>query len=89
MKDIYYCSSVQTQLFKFNTRSNFKNYIDIDNLDYLPEGTIGPGNLPTEPRARPTVGRSLGTHSASYRISNCTQPSMQNSIKLALFFTVP
>ena len=35
MKNIYYCSSVQTQLFKFNTRSHFKNYIDIDNLDYL------------------------------------------------------
>ena len=40
MKNIFYCSSVQTQLFKFNTRSNFKNYIDIDNLDYLPEGEI-------------------------------------------------
>ena len=40
MKDIYYCSSVQTQLFKFNTRSHFKNYIDIDNIDYLPDGGI-------------------------------------------------
>ena len=40
MKDIYYCSSVQTQLFKFNTRSHFKNYIDIDNIDYLPDGEI-------------------------------------------------
>ena len=40
MKNIFYCSSVQTQLFKFNTRSNFKNYIDIDNLDYLPQGEI-------------------------------------------------
>ena len=40
MKNIFYCSSVQTQLFKFNTRSHFKNYIDIDNLDYLPQGEI-------------------------------------------------
>ena len=40
MKNIYYCPSVQTQLFKFNTRSHFKNYIDIDNIDYLPDGEI-------------------------------------------------
>ena len=40
MKNIFYCSSVQTQLFKFNTRSNFKNYIDIDNLYYFPEEEI-------------------------------------------------
>ena len=38
MKNIFYCSTVQTQLVKFNTRSNFKNYIDIDNIDYLPDG---------------------------------------------------
>ena len=26
--------------FKFNTRSLFQDYIDIDNLEYLPEGDI-------------------------------------------------
>ena len=40
MNNIFYCSNVQSQIFKFNTRSNFKNYIDIDNLDYLPDGDI-------------------------------------------------
>ena len=40
MNNIFYCSNVQLQTFKFNTRSHFKNYIDIDNLDYLPDGDI-------------------------------------------------
>ena len=40
MKNIIYCSNVQKHLFKLNTRSYFKNYIDIDNLDYLPDGDI-------------------------------------------------
>ena len=40
MKSMFSCSNVQTQLFKCNTMSNFKNYIDIDNLDYLPDGDI-------------------------------------------------
>ena len=40
MRNIFYYSNVQKNLFKFNTRSNFKNYIDIDNLDYLPDGDI-------------------------------------------------
>ena len=40
MKNIIYCSNVQKHLFKLNTRSHFKNYIDIDNLDYLPDGDI-------------------------------------------------
>ena len=40
MNNIFFCSNVQLQTFKFNTRSNFKNYIDIDNLDYLPDGDI-------------------------------------------------
>ena len=40
MNNIFCCSNVQTQLFKFNTRSHFINYIDIDNLDSLPDGDI-------------------------------------------------
>ena len=40
MKNIIYCSNVQKHLFKLKTRSYFKNYIDIDNLDYLPDGDI-------------------------------------------------
>ena len=40
MKNLFYCSSVQKELFDFNTRSLFQNYIDIDNLEYLPKGDI-------------------------------------------------
>ena len=40
MRNIFYFSNVQKNLFKFNTRSNFKNYVDIDNLHYLPDGDI-------------------------------------------------
>ena len=40
MKNLFYCSSVQKELFDFNTRSLFQNYIDIDNLEYLSEGDI-------------------------------------------------
>ena len=40
MNNIFYCSNVQLQTFKFNTRSHFKNYVDIDNLNYLPDGDI-------------------------------------------------
>ena len=40
MWNIFYFSNVQNNLFKFNTRSNFKNYIYIDDLDYLPNCDI-------------------------------------------------
>ena len=40
MKNIFYCSSVQKDIFSDNARSKFKNYIDIDNLRYLPKGPI-------------------------------------------------
>ena len=40
MKNIFYCSSVQKDIYAFNTRSMFQNYIDIDNLQYLPDGEI-------------------------------------------------
>ena len=43
MKNIFYCSNVQKDLFASNTRSMFKNYIDVDNLDYLPNGEIEVG----------------------------------------------
>ena len=40
MKNLIYCSSVQKELFTFNTRSLFQNYINIDNLEYLPRDEI-------------------------------------------------
>ena len=40
MKNLIYCLNVQNYIFKFNTQSMFQNYIDIDNLEYLPEGDI-------------------------------------------------
>ena len=40
MKNIFYCSSVQKDIYAFNTRSMFQNYIDVDNLEYLPDGEI-------------------------------------------------
>ena len=40
MKNLIHCSSVQKEIFTFNTRSLFQNYIDIDNLEYLPMGEI-------------------------------------------------
>ena len=40
MRNIFYFSNEQKHLFKFNTRSNFINYLDIENLDYLPDGDI-------------------------------------------------
>ena len=40
MKNIFHCSGVQKDIFSDNTRSKFKNYIDIDNLRYLPKGSI-------------------------------------------------
>ena len=40
MRNIFYFSNVQKNLFKLNTRSKFKNNIDIDNLHYLPDGDI-------------------------------------------------
>ena len=43
MKNLINCSNAQKDIFKFNTRSMFENYIDIDNLEYLPEGDIEVG----------------------------------------------
>ena len=40
MRNIFYCSSVQKDIYAFNTRSMFQNYIDVDNLEYLPDGEI-------------------------------------------------
>ena len=43
MKNIFYCSSVQSNIFPHNTRSKFYNYIDINDLSYLPDGDIEAG----------------------------------------------
>ena len=31
---------MQMELFSDNTRSKFKNYVDVDNLSYLPKDSI-------------------------------------------------
>ena len=36
MKNIFYCSNAQGEMFPLNTRSKFDNYIDINHLSYLP-----------------------------------------------------
>ena len=36
MKNIFYCSNAQGEMFPQNTRSKFDNYIDINHLSYLP-----------------------------------------------------
>lgn len=40
MKNIFYCSNAQSDIFPRNTRSTFDNYIDINNLNYLPDHDI-------------------------------------------------
>ena len=35
MKNIFYCSNANKELFSDNTRSSFNSYIDINNLNYL------------------------------------------------------
>ena len=36
MKNLFYCSNAQREMFPQNTRSRFDNYIDINHLSYLP-----------------------------------------------------
>ena len=40
MKNIFYCSNAQGEMFPKNTRSKFDNYIDINHLSYLPSHDI-------------------------------------------------
>ena len=40
MKNIFYCSNTQSDMFSHNTRSKFNSYIDINDLDYLPDQDI-------------------------------------------------
>ena len=40
MKNIFYCSNAQGDIFPHNTRSKFNNYVDINHLNYLPTGNI-------------------------------------------------
>jgi hypothetical protein len=40
MKNIFYCSNAQSDIFPHNTRSKFNNYIDINHLNYLPTSNI-------------------------------------------------
>ena len=35
MKNIFYCSNANKELFSNNTRSSFNSYIDISDLNYL------------------------------------------------------
>ena len=40
MKNIFYCSNAQGDIFPHNTRSKFNNYVDINHLNYLPTNNI-------------------------------------------------
>lgn len=40
MKNIFYCSNAQADIFPHNTRSKFNNYVDINHLNYLPNENI-------------------------------------------------
>ena len=40
MKTIYYISNINNNLFPDNSRSNFRNHINIADLDHLPSGRI-------------------------------------------------
>ena len=40
IKNIYFSSNTQSELFPSNTRSKFSTYNDIDHLNYLPDGEI-------------------------------------------------
>ena len=40
MKNIFYCSKAQGDIFPHNTRSKFNNYVDINHLNYLPSQNI-------------------------------------------------
>ena len=40
MKNIFYCSNALQDIFKNNTRSKFECYIDINDLDYIPDNYI-------------------------------------------------
>ena len=40
MKNIFYCSNAQGDIFSHNTRSKFNNYVDINHLNYLPSQNI-------------------------------------------------
>ena len=40
MKNIFYCSHMQMGLFPNNTRSRFESFININDLDYLPDHNI-------------------------------------------------
>ena len=43
MKNIFYCSNTQQDLFPANTRSSFESFIDINDLDYLANDNIEAG----------------------------------------------
>ena len=43
IKNIYFSSNTQSELFPDNTRSKFSTYNDIDHLSYLPDGEIDIG----------------------------------------------
>ena len=40
IKNIYFSSNTQSDLFPSNSRSKFSTYNDIDHLNYLPDGEI-------------------------------------------------
>ena len=43
-KNIYYVSNTQSELFPYNTRSQFNQYVDVHNLDYIKQDDIQLGS---------------------------------------------
>ena len=40
MKNIFFCSSMQSDMFPQNTRSKFDSYIDVNDLEYISDNDI-------------------------------------------------
>ena len=39
-RNIFYASNTQSELFPYNTRTQFNQYIDVHNLDYIKQDDI-------------------------------------------------
>ena len=39
-RNIFYASNTQSELFPYNTRTQFNQYVDVHNLDYIKQNDI-------------------------------------------------
>ena len=39
-RNIFYASNTQSELFPYNTRTHFNQYVDVHNLDYIKQDDI-------------------------------------------------